>query len=79
MNGQIAIIPLTQLEEKLLDEAVSRGRFASRHDYLASALLEVIRGTLIGQPLNPVESPAALRVAEEPTPEGYTPQKGGAA
>ncbi len=51
MEGQFAVIPLTQLEEKILDEAVNRGRFESREAYLAAGLTEVIRGTLSGRSL----------------------------
>lgn len=76
MDGQIAIIPLTQLEETLLDEAVDRGHFESREAYLASALTEVIRGTLSGRPSNPLQSVPNLKVADETLPEGYVPKKG---
>lgn len=75
MDGQVAIIPLTQLEEKLLDEAVDRGRFESREAYLSSALLEVIRGTLIGRQPNPLQSLPSVRVAEVLASEGYAPKK----
>jgi len=51
MNGEIALVPLTQLEEKILDEAVERGHFESREAYLAAGLTEVIRGTLSGRSL----------------------------
>jgi transcriptional regulator with XRE-family HTH domain len=63
MEGKVAVIPLTRLEEQILDEAVARGRFESRHDYLSAGLLEVIRGTLAGRAIDPR---SLLKVAEPP-------------
>ena len=50
MHGEIAIIPLTETETKLLDRAVDEGGFTSREDFLASALVQVLRGDLIPTP-----------------------------
>lgn len=76
MSGQIAVVPLTQVEEDILDEAVKRGQFESREAYLAASLTEVIRGTLSARSINPVYPPQ-LKVAE-PDAE-YLPKKGNGA
>lgn len=44
MSGEIAVIPLTAIEERYLDEAVKKGKFKDREDYLAFTLLRVIAG-----------------------------------
>lgn len=72
INGEIAVIPLTQLEEKILDEAVNRGRFESREAYLAAGLTEVIRGTLSGRSLYSLPPTPNLKVAEEPTEDCFS-------
>ncbi len=72
MEGQVAVIPLTQLEEKILDEAVNRGRFESREAYLAAGLTEVIRGTLSGRSLYSLPPTPNLKVAEEPTEDCFS-------
>lgn len=72
MDGQVAIVPLTQLEEKILDEAVERGRFESREAYLAAGLTEVIRGNLSGRPLYSLLPIPDLKVAEEPTEDCFS-------
>lgn len=74
MDGQVAIVPLTQLEEKLLDEAVDRGNFESREAYLAAGLTEVIRGNLSGRALFSLPSPSSLKVAEPGESYGKKPQ-----
>lgn len=65
MEGQVAVIPLTQLEEKILDEAVNRGRFESREAYLAAGLTEVIRGTLSGRSLYSLPTGEENAIAEQ--------------
>lgn len=75
MSGEIALIPLTAVEEKLLDEAVSRGRFAGREDFLASALLQVIRGNLSVQEAETPSPLTVLKVADKD--HSYGPEKNG--
>lgn len=75
MSGEIALVPLTQVEEALLDEAVSRGHFESRESYLAASLTEVIRGTLLGHALNPIKP---LSLVAEPGEEYHSKKGNGA-
>ncbi len=44
MGGRIAVIPLTEQEETLLDEAVRRGGFKDRTDFLTQILVDVLKG-----------------------------------
>ena len=43
LSGEVAVIPLTAQEERLLDEIVDRGGFASREDFLTQTLVDVIK------------------------------------
>lgn len=42
LSGRRCIVPLTEQEERLLDEGVKRGNFADRADYLACAVGHLI-------------------------------------
>jgi transcriptional regulator with XRE-family HTH domain len=75
ISGQIAVIPLTAVEERLLDESVQRGEFDSREEFLATALTEVIRGTLAGQPAHPLKSLPNLKVADGDLTSYNAPKK----
>lgn len=46
MAGEIAIFPLTGVEEYFLDQCVKQGEFTNREDFLTSALLKVVSGGL---------------------------------
>lgn len=43
MDGQRNLIPLTTAEERLLDEAVQRGNFSNREEFLTACLIQLIR------------------------------------
>ena len=43
MSGHRCILPLTEQEERLLDENVRKGNFASREDFLAACLIHLIK------------------------------------
>lgn len=62
VSGRRAIIPLTGLEERLLDELVTRTQAADRHDFLSRALLKAIQEDEVIAPAAPgkgVKYPAA--------------------
>lgn len=43
LSGTRALVPLTTAEERLLDEAVQRGNFSNREEFLAACLMHLIR------------------------------------
>lgn len=43
LSGKRCLVPLTSKEERLLDEAVQRGGFNGREDFLAACLMHLIR------------------------------------
>ncbi len=43
LSGTRCIVPLTQQEEKLLDQNVQQGNFATREDFLAASLVHLLR------------------------------------
>lgn len=43
LSGTRCLVPLTSKEERLLDEAVERGGFAGREEFLAACLVHLIR------------------------------------
>lgn len=86
LNGLRCIVPLTQQEEKLLDENVQKGNFATREDYLAASLVHLIRHGGFDVPVRnqvaaPVKYPtlAQLPKVAEDEPEYRIKQKTGEA
>ena len=67
VSGRRCIVPLTEQEERLLDENVQRGNFSSREDFLAASLVHLIRHGRFEVPLQPgtVKYPSLARVAED--------------
>ena len=43
IEGTRSLVPLTTAEERLLDEAVQRGNFSNREEFLAACLMHLIR------------------------------------
>ena len=60
ISGARCIVPLTEQEERLLDENVQRGNFGSREDFLTSSLVHLIRHGSFDLPLRVIaaEDPA---------------------
>jgi transcriptional regulator with XRE-family HTH domain len=43
VSGDRCVVPLTDKEERLLDEGVQRGNFKNREEFLATCLVHLIR------------------------------------
>lgn len=50
LSGNRCLVPLTTREERILDEAVQRGNFSSREEFLVACLTHLIRNGDIDSP-----------------------------
>ena len=66
MSGNRCIVPLTDQEERLLNENVQKGNFASREDFLSASLVHLIRHGNFDVPTRNAPARDHLRLAEDP-------------